>query len=210
MSLDLHSGAMIEWGWRCAFRPILCKLVGCNRASWEILVETVIKGTWRCTPRLWLSKFGDVLWGIDQVKLVEFLELVDLDVVNWKASWVLRRCSLVSYVEIVPIWDVDYTFELCWRASRWQMICTHQQNVIMSLGASRSVWELSDQNRRQVKSQRWLDRRSGLQEHLGAPGSANDNSQSAGAKPGSTSTHCRAVRVKPNLLSEHCWSGWKS
>jgi len=47
----------------------------------------------------------------------------------------------------------------------------HKQNVIMSLGASGSVWELSDQNSSMVKSQSLQDRCSGLQVHLGAPGS---------------------------------------
>jgi hypothetical protein len=56
----------------------------------------------------------------------------------------------------------------------------------MSQGASGSVWELSDRNPRVVKSHSWLDQRSGLQVHLGATGSAGDNSGSADNKRGST------------------------
>jgi len=62
----------------------------------------------------------------------------------------------------------------------------HQHNVIMSLGASGSVWELSDQNPRVVKSQRCLDQCSGLQVRMGACWSAGDNPGSADNRPGST------------------------
>ena len=93
----------------------------------------------------------------------------------------------------------------------------HQQNVIMSLGASGSVSELSDQNHRVAKSQSLLDQLSGLEVHVGAPGSAGDKTGSADDKPGSaskkpgnTSNHYRAVWEKQHLLREHCWCSWKS
>ena len=52
----------------------------------------------------------------------------------------------------------------------------HLQNVFLSLRASGSVWELSDQNPRVVKSQSWLDQCSGLQVRLGTTRSAGDKS----------------------------------
>jgi len=45
----------------------------------------------------------------------------------------------------------------------------HQQNVSLSLGASGSVWKLSDQNPRVVKFKSILDWCSGLYVQLGAP-----------------------------------------
>jgi len=48
----------------------------------------------------------------------------------------------------------------------WRKV--HQQNLLMSLGASGSSWELSDQNPRVVNSQSWLDQCHGLQVHLEA------------------------------------------
>jgi len=86
----------------------------------------------------------------------------------------------------------------------------HQQNVFLSLGASGSIWELSDQNPRVVKSQSRLDRCSGLQVHLGAPGSAGEKPRSADDKSGSTSNHSRAVWEKHRLLWERCWCAWTS
>jgi hypothetical protein len=59
----------------------------------------------------------------------------------------------------------------------------HQQNVFWSLGASGSVWELSDQNPRVVKSQSVLDRCSGLQVHLGAPRTADNKPWSTWVRP---------------------------
>jgi len=44
-----------------------------------------------------------------------------------------------------------------WGTSSSTACVLDQQNVIMSLGASGSVWELSDQNPREVKYQRLLD-----------------------------------------------------
>ena len=58
-----------------------------------------------------------------------------------------------------------------------------------------SVWHLSDQNNRVVKSQSLLDWCSRLHVHLEAPGS--------------TLNHCRAVWEK-HLLWECCWCAWKS
>jgi len=93
----------------------------------------------------------------------------------------------------------------------------HQQNVNVSLRDSGSVWELSDQNPRVVKSQSWPDRCIGLQVNLGAPGSAGDKTGSAddqpestGDYPGSTSNRCREVWDTHHLLWEHCWCAWKS
>ena len=67
----------------------------------------------------------------------------------------------------------------------WRMSRVHQQNVFWLLGASGSIWELSDQNARVVKSQSILDWHPGLQVHLEALGSVGDNSGSADHKPGS-------------------------
>jgi len=49
----------------------------------------------------------------------------------------------------------------------------------MPLGASGSDCELSDKNHRVAKSQSILNRHSGLQVHLGTPGSASDKAVSA-------------------------------
>jgi len=49
-------------------------------------------------------------------------------------------------------------------------VILHQQNVFLSLGASGSVWELSDQNSRVVESQSCLDQCSGFQVHQGSAG----------------------------------------
>jgi len=77
----------------------------------------------------------------------------------------------------------------------------------MSLGASGIIWELLDQNPRVAKSQSLLDRRSGIQVHLDAPGSAADKSGNADDKPGSagdkigsTSNHCSVQSGGNNIF----------
>jgi hypothetical protein len=68
---------------------------------------------------------------------------------------------------------------------------------------------LSDHIQRVAKSQRLLDESSGLQVHLGAPGSASgktgstyDKLGSASDKPVYTLNHCRAGWAKQHLLWE--------
>ena len=101
-----------------------------------------------------------------------------------------------------------YDSTRCWgsmqlRGSTKSQTEWHQQNVIISLGASGSVWELSDQNPGVVKSQSWLDRRSGFQVHLGAPGSAGDKTGSANEKLGSTWEHRWQICKHRQLAWEH-------
>jgi len=43
----------------------------------------------------------------------------------------------------------------------WMLLYYHQHNVSLSVGACVSIWVVSDQNPRVVKSQSWLDQRGG-------------------------------------------------
>jgi hypothetical protein len=45
-------------------------------------LEAVIKQVWRCTWRPRWSDFGDAFGGHDQLRLEEYLELVDLEAVD--------------------------------------------------------------------------------------------------------------------------------
>jgi len=88
----------------------------------------------------------------------------------------------------------------------------HQQNVLLSLGASGSIWELPDQNAMVVKSQSVQDQCIGLQVHQRAPasaggktGSADYKPRSAGIKPGSTLNHSTADWEKQYLVWERSW-----
>jgi len=88
--------------------------------------------------------------------------------------WKLRRRSWIRNGEEVELYLLK-TGEMIYMpsiAGRKRESLIYQQNVSMSLGASGSVWQLSDQNHRVAKSRSLLDRRSALRctwEHLGAP-----------------------------------------
>jgi hypothetical protein len=132
----------------------------------------------------------------------------ELKVGGWYESERNINCIIDSWA-VWQNWRQQSVFHCIYRSCVWQILhlalgshsaycrggklqfwCNswkiHQQNVIMSLGASGSIWKLSDRNPRLVKSQSWLDRRSGLQMYLGAPESAGDKAGNADNKPGST------------------------
>jgi len=104
--------------------------------------------------------------------------------------------------EWLALWDVQLVVSFSKKTAQVSILFTYicmvrlfahsttlndyQQNVFWSLGASGSVWELSDGNPRVFKSWSVLDWCSGLQVHLGAPGSASDKSGSADQKPRNT------------------------
>jgi len=159
-----------------------------------------------------------------------------LQIAAWKRGNVIvpLHLSLTTCgLQLLRNWDLskfldanDNTYKRCIRSQYCVYDWFHtlqQQNWWWSLGASGSVWELSDQNPRVVKSFSVLDRCTGLQVHLAAlkragnkPGSANDKPGSANHKPGSTddklgstSNHCRAVWGKPHVW-ERCWCAWNS
>jgi hypothetical protein len=92
------------------------------------------------------------------------------------------RTALPALPEPRTIWRRIKCFPSpTWRvALHIYLLYFHQQNEFWSLEAWGSVWELSDQNHRVVKSQSLLAGCSGLQVLLGAPES--------------TLNHCRAVR----------------
>jgi len=53
--VEIHMEAVIEWVWRCTWRPWSCELGGRDRASVEIHLQAVIERVWRCTWRPWSS-----------------------------------------------------------------------------------------------------------------------------------------------------------
>jgi len=92
-SWEMHWEAVIEWVWRCTWRPRWRELRdargGRDWASLEMHLEAEIEWTqkmhleadrvFRCTLRLWPSKFGDGLAGDDGARLEEYLKAVDLE-----------------------------------------------------------------------------------------------------------------------------------
>jgi len=108
-------------------------------------------------------------------------------------KWILRFCEAL---------DDSGHFLKAKMVQGFAMALLHQRNVFCSLGASGSVWGMSDNNPRVVKSIRLMDRCSGLQEHLGAPGSTCDD-------PGSTDNMTGSTYKRRWQASEHRPQSWK-
>jgi hypothetical protein len=49
-------------------------------------LEAVIERVWRCTWMPCSSEVGDAVGGHDQSRLVEYLEVVDLEKVDWEGG----------------------------------------------------------------------------------------------------------------------------
>jgi len=78
MNSEMHLEAMIDWVWRCIWRPQSCNsemhmdtvIERVWRWTWrptsfnsEMHLEAVIERVWRCARRSWSSKNGGVLGG---------------------------------------------------------------------------------------------------------------------------------------------------
>jgi len=167
---------------------------------------------------LWLSLhiLSDTPWSFVWVKYILLkMSYLSLSWLRWHELrlhliWISYSCREYLLRQILPVtleWIHQITYlklnvlstllvplgwsclALLWNLWQLYVDILYHQNVPMSVGGSGSVWELSDQNPRVVKSLSWLDRSSGLQVHLRAPGSAHNN-------PGSNSNHCKAVCEK--------------
>jgi len=69
VKLEMHSEDVIEWDWRCSWRPWLFKFGGHNWTSLDIHVEAASEWWWRCTSRPWSSELVDSLGAHDPASL---------------------------------------------------------------------------------------------------------------------------------------------
>jgi len=124
VNFEMYSKVVIVWVWR----PRSCTLRHRNQASWEIHLDTVIKGGLRCTCRPWSSNcgdhhcgnldgvfvqdwgdtwrpypgyWGDVLGGHDQTSLVKYMEAVNLVVVVWQGGTMGAETVFICLLIIV-------------------------------------------------------------------------------------------------------------
>jgi len=89
---EMHLEAVIEWIWRCMWRPWSCELAGRNRASLEIHLGAVIERVWICTWRQWSCKHAGRNRASPEIHLEAMIERV------WRCTWRPRpgwtqRCS---------------------------------------------------------------------------------------------------------------------
>jgi len=147
---EMHMEAIIERVWRFTGRRWLSEfrdaLWGRDRASLEMQSETGIEWTHRCTGRPWLSEFRHALGGRDQVnwdihselwsrdfrdalaagydrgRLEEYLEVVDLEVVDGRRVSGWDSIHRLVYSKLWECDEVTLPFMLLRRTSWWQSL----------------------------------------------------------------------------------------
>jgi len=158
---EMHLEAVIEWVWRCTWRPWSCELAGRNRASLEIHLEAVIERVWRCTWRPWSSKVGDALGGRDRASLEMHWEAVIEQVwrYTWRlwsseigrvlggGRWTAPRDSIHQLVNSQP-WECDKVtlpWKLLWRTGWWRSIGREVcRKLKLHSGVNSKSWEWRD------------------------------------------------------------------
>jgi len=124
---EIHSEAVIEWVWRCTWRPksseLRDALGGRDRASSEMHVEARVS-TKIYPPRPCSSEFGDPLERWDRASLEMHLPaIIEWDwrgtfgggwfgCNQWEARRVQRLYWSVSWLKTVGMWRGDFTFDV--------------------------------------------------------------------------------------------------
>ena len=115
--------AILEWGWRCTWRPWSYKLEVRDHANMRLLLEALIEQVWRYTCCAWWNEFGDAhfellmewVWIYTEVPWLSKIRRV-LGGCRWTARQGLRIYSSVKSLTTVGMWQGNSTSQLSWRA----------------------------------------------------------------------------------------------
>jgi len=107
---EIYLDAEIKWLWRCTCIPWSGKPEGCDYATMKILLEAIIRQTWR----LWSCEIGDAIAAYNRASLEMFLEAMIQP--NYARTWRQsnwRHSRLRQSIRNLLIWGRSIGINYC-------------------------------------------------------------------------------------------------